>query len=70
MELMLKGKGGLLFRPSIPTKTSESRKMLSSGESAYQLDSITTKLWPLLRDGKLTGDGKLLDGSYRYQMSL
>ena len=41
-----------------------------SGECAYQLDSITLKLWPLLRGGELTGDGKLLDGSFPYKDDL
>src|SRR4029434_3077381 len=40
------------------------------GEADYQLDSITMKLWPSLRDGTLTGDGKLLDESYGYQDDL
>jgi hypothetical protein len=33
----------------------------------YALESTTTSLWPLLRDGKLTGDGRLLDGAWRYR---
>lgn len=65
-----KGKSGLLFRPARDGEGVREPGNISSGESAYQLDSITVKLWPLLRDGKLTGDGKLLDGSYRYQDEL
>jgi hypothetical protein len=65
-----KGKSGLLFRPARDGEGVREPGATSSGESAYQLDSTVQKLWPLLRDGKLTGDGKLLDGSYRYQDEL
>lgn len=58
---------GLLFRLARAGEDVKEPENTRSGEAAYQLDSITMKLWPLLRDGKLTGDGKLLDGSYRYQ---
>lgn len=65
-----KDKSGLLFRPKRTGEDVREPANVSSGESAYQLDSIAVKLWPLLRDGKLTGDGKLLDGAYRYQDEL
>jgi hypothetical protein len=65
-----KDRSGLLFRAALDSEDVHEPENTSTGESAYQLDSITAKLWPLLRDGKLTGDGKLLDGSYRYQDEL
>ena len=64
------GGRGLLFRPARAGEEVNEPANTSSGEVAYQLDSITMKLWPLLRDGRLTGDGMLLDGSYRYQDDL
>lgn len=57
---------GLLFRPARSGEPVAEPANFTSGEVLYQLDSITMKLWPLLRDGQLTGDGKLLDGSVRY----
>ena len=65
-----KGDGGMLFRPVRAGEEVNEPVSTDSGEVAYQLDSITMKLWPLLRDGGLTGDGKLLDGAYRYQDEL
>ncbi|MEK6408146.1 MAG: hypothetical protein AABN34_14390 [Acidobacteriota bacterium] len=65
-----KGGSGLLFRPARAGEEVKEPENTSSGQVAYQLDSTTRKLWPLLRDGRLTGDGKLLDGSYRYQDEL
>lgn len=62
-----KGKSGLLFRPARPGEHVREPEQTSAGAIAYQLDSITVKLWPLLRDEKLTGDGRLLDGSYAYK---
>lgn len=64
------GGSGLLFRPARASEEVKEPDNTASGEAAYQLDSITMKLWPLLRDGRLTGDGKLLDGSYGYQDDL
>ena len=61
------GGSGLLFRPVRPGEEASEPLETSSGSVAYQLDSITVKLWPALRDGQLTGAGKLLDGSYGYQ---
>jgi hypothetical protein len=57
---------GLLFRPARSGEIVTEPKQWRNGEVPYQLDSITMKLWPLLRDGLLTGDGKLLDGPVRY----
>lgn len=56
---------GILYRPA---RTGEGVTEPAPGtrEAPYRLDSITVKLWPLLRDGALTGDGRLLDGSYAY----
>jgi hypothetical protein len=64
------GGAGMLFRPARANQEVSEPENTSSGEAAYQLDSTTMKLWPTLRDGRLTGDGKLLDGSYRYQDEL
>ena len=61
---------GLRFRPTQGSEQVSEPNSTTSGDTAYQLDSITLKLWPLLRDGALAGDGKLLDGSYRYQDDL
>jgi hypothetical protein len=57
---------GMLFRPARPGEDIVEPETLS-GDCAYQLDSITLKLWPLLRGGELTGDGNLLDGSFPYR---
>jgi hypothetical protein len=67
---LFKGKSGLLFRPARAGEVIKEPDEVTAGESPYQLDSITIKLWPLLRDGSLTGNGKLLDGCYRYQDDL
>jgi hypothetical protein len=64
------GGSGLLLRPKRDGETVFEPASTVSGEVPYQLDSITMKLWPLLRDGKLTGDGRLLDGSYPYRDNL
>ncbi len=61
------GVGGLLFRPARPGEAVDEPATIAAGEVAYELDSTTAKLWPLLRDGELTGDGRLLDGSWRYR---
>lgn len=61
---------GLLFRAQEPGQRVSEPLNCNAGEVGYQLDSITVKLWPLLRDGVLVGDGKLLDGSYRYKDEL
>jgi hypothetical protein len=60
------GGSGLLFRPNKAGQQVSEPVKTNVGDATYQLDSITVKLWPLLRDGELAGDGKLLDGSYRY----
>lgn len=65
-----KGGSGLLFRHVQASEEVSEPLNTNSGEAAYQLDSTTMKLWPLLRDESLAGDGKLLDGSYRYQDDL
>jgi len=57
---------GLLFRPALTGETVTEPAVFTSGEVPYQLDSITMKLWHLLRDGTLVGDDKLLDGAVRY----
>lgn len=61
---------GILFRPARQGEAVEEPKTWTSGEVAYQLDSITEKLWPLLVSGELFGDGNLLDGAWRYRDEL
>jgi hypothetical protein len=65
-----KGGSGLLFRPMRPGEPIKEPEQTGAGDVAYQLDSITVKLWPRLRDGALTGDGRLLDGAYEYRDEL
>ena len=65
-----KGGVGLLFRPKKLGDRITEPLNFKTGDVGYELDSITVKLWPLLRDGLLAGDGKLLDGSYPYQDDL
>ena len=64
------GGSGLLFRPARAGETIAEPKNFTSGSVPYRLDSTTMKLWPLLRDGSLTGNGKLLDGGVRYSDEL
>jgi hypothetical protein len=61
------GGSGLLFRRAHPGEQVIEPEQTQSGDCAYQLDSITVKLWPLLRDEQLTGDRNLLDGSFPYR---
>ncbi|MBM4169586.1 MAG: hypothetical protein FJ215_10605 [Ignavibacteria bacterium] len=58
---------GILFRPAFDGEEVFEPKKTSSGIVPYQLVSTTEVLWPLLRDGLLTGDGRLLDGSVPYR---
>ncbi len=37
-----------------------------AAEAPYRLESTTRRLWPLLRDGTLVGEGRLLDGTVPY----
>lgn len=64
------GGSGILFRPGRDGEAVEEPWQTNSGEVPYQLDSITVKLWPSLKNGTLTGDGRLLDGSYEYRDEL
>lgn len=61
---------GLLFRPARNGEQITEPAVYHRGEVAYQLESVTVRLWPLLRKGELTGDGKLLDGIWRYRDEL
>lgn len=58
---------GLVFRPARPGEPVR-EPALAGGMATvpYQLESITAKLWPGLRDGSLIGEGGLFDGSLRY----
>ena len=58
---------GVLFRPARQGEPAIEPEQTRSGEYPYQLDSTTLKLWPLLRAGELTGNGRLFDGSFPYQ---
>jgi len=64
------GGSGVLYKPSPSGEPLDEPEHSGSGELLYHLDSITLKLWPRLRDKTLTGDGRLLDGSYAYQDEL
>jgi hypothetical protein len=64
------GRSGVLYKPARDGEVVDEPEQPGTGEILYQLDSITLKLWPRLRDGSLTGDGRLLDGSYPYQDEL
>lgn len=57
---------GIRFTPALQGEPIREPPFPYQGEAFYQLESITTKLWGLLRDGKLTGNGLLLDGSVPY----
>jgi hypothetical protein len=57
---------GLLFRPAKHGESVAEPRSTTSGQYPYQLDSIQNLLWPLLRDGLLTGNGRLLDGAVPY----
>ena len=61
---------GLLFRPARPGEEIREPASYAKGEVPYQLESITARLWPILRAGELTGDGRLLDGIWRYRDDL
>ncbi len=61
---------GILFRAARSDEIVEEPSNITSGTVPYKLDSMTMKLWPLLRDGQLTGDGKLLDGTVTYSDEL
>jgi hypothetical protein len=63
---VFRDRSGILFRPAKPSEPVNEPQPYTSGEVPYQLDSISEKLWPLLRDGLLVGNGKLLDGAWRY----
>ncbi len=58
---------GLVLRPARPGEVVEEPVPGAGSVAPYRLDSITGKLWPLLRDGALVGDGKLLDGPWAYR---
>lgn len=61
---------GLLFRPAREGEAVAEPARTVSGEAPYELDSVTVKLWPLLREGALAGEGRLLDGAVRYEDDL
>jgi len=61
---------GLLFRPARAGEEIREPELYTSGEVPYQLEPVTARLWPLLQKGELTGDGKLLDGIWRYRDDL
>ncbi|MEK9135974.1 MAG: hypothetical protein AAB393_02525, partial [Bacteroidota bacterium] len=60
---------GLLFQPAFDSEAAEPQSFMH-GDVPYELQSTTRLLWPMLRDGFLTGDGKLLDGSVEYADNL
>lgn len=60
-------RSGVLFRPARAGEVVDEPAGTTSGEAPYALESTTTKLWPLLAAGELSGDGRLLDGAWTYR---
>lgn len=58
---------GRVFRPAADGEPVEEPEPSANGPVAYRLESTTAKLWPLLRDGSLVGEGRLLDGAVRLE---
>lgn len=58
---------GLVFRPARPGEPVAEPSLDARGPVAYQLESTTAKLWPLLASGELVGEGRLLDGPWPYR---
>lgn len=58
---------GLVLRPARPGEVVGEPALDAAGPVAYQLESTTAKLWPLLASGELVGEGRLLDGEWRYR---
>ena len=60
---------GVRFRPAHDDERIAEPSTFRGGDVPYRLVSTTKLLWPLLRDGTLTGDGRLLDGVFPYKDS-
>lgn len=61
---------GLLFRPARALEEVKEPTRYDRGEVPYQLESTLARLWPMVRRGEITGDGKLFDGMWRYKDDL
>ena len=57
---------GLLYRPARDGEP-VAEPALDAAVVPYELESITAKLWPGLRDGSLVGEDGLFDGALRYR---
>lgn len=57
---------GLVLRPAQEGEAVEEPTRFDRGAAPYVLESLPGKLWPLLQDGRLSGDGRLLDGAVPY----
>jgi len=58
------GTAGMTLRPArAGDVVAEPRGPLPGVTAPYQLESTSAKLWPLLAAGRLTGEGRLLDGA-------
>jgi hypothetical protein len=58
---------GLVLRPARPDEPVSEPPLTATLPIAYQLESTTAKLWPLLARGELTGEDRLLDGCVPYR---
>jgi hypothetical protein len=58
---------GLTFRPAREGEPVREPALDAVASVPYQLESITAKLWPGLRDGSLLGEDGLFDGALRYR---
>ncbi len=54
---------GMIFRPASPGVQPTEPAIVADQVVGYALESSRRKLWPLLRAGQLTGEGRLLDGA-------
>jgi hypothetical protein len=61
---------GLVLRPARSGEEVSEPPLDASLPVPYQLESMVAKLWPLMERGELCGEGRLLDGSWRYRSPL
>ncbi len=60
-------RAGWVLRPARAGEVVSEPPLESGRLVAYQLESLTKKLWPLLASGELVGEGKLLDRTVGYR---
>lgn len=58
---------GWILRPARQDEEVGEPSLGLSGPLPYRLESTTARLWPLLKKGELTGEGRLLDGTVPYR---